>query len=186
MVYGDIGMMENNSGRNKAFFEYYFDAKNTKLGESVTVGPALHIDIPSLMPSINGNYYSVIKTNEKMQEMFDRIYKKIEEQKEQEALKTLINKIIINGPATVFIWKDGSKTVVKCMEGDKYDLYTAFCIALTKKLVGSNSKIKTILKKANVVDQNPKMATEENEKEIAEIIDRIKKGLNRQINSMKI
>ncbi len=66
-----------------------------------------------------------------------------------------LKKIIINGPATVFFWVDGTKTVVKCMEGDKYDLYTAFCIALTKKLVGSNSKIKTILKKAKLENQNP-------------------------------
>lgn len=97
-----------------------------------------------------------------------------------------VKKIVINGPATIFFWKDGSKTIVKCMKGDKYDLYTAFCIALTKKLLGSNSKIKSTLKKAEIVDQNDKTATGEVEKEIAEVIDRIKKGLNRQINSTKI
>lgn len=98
-----------------------------------------------------------------------------------------LKKIIINGPATIFFWKDGSKTIVKCMEGDKYDLYTAFCIALTKKRVGSNSKIKSILKKAEIVDQNPNMVTEEEiEKKIAEIVDRVNKSLNRQINSTKI
>ena len=64
-------------------------------------------------------------------------------------------KIIINGPATIFFWKDGAKTVVKCMEGDRNDLYNAYCIAVTKRLAGSNSKIKSILKSADIVDQTP-------------------------------
>lgn len=100
--------------------------------------------------------------------------------------RSIIKKIILNGPATIFFWKDGSKTVVKCMEGDKYDLYTAFCIAFTKKLIGSNSKIKSTLKKAEIVDQNPEMTTEEIENEIAKIIDRVNKNLNGKINSIKI
>lgn len=64
-------------------------------------------------------------------------------------------KIIINGPATIFFWKDGGKTVVKCMEGDRDDLYNAYCIAVTKRLAGSNSKIKSVLKGADIVEQTP-------------------------------
>ena len=64
-------------------------------------------------------------------------------------------KIIINGPATIFFWIDDSKTVVKCMEGDRNDLYNAYCIAVTKRLAGSNSKIKSILKSADIVEQTP-------------------------------
>lgn len=64
-------------------------------------------------------------------------------------------KIIINGPATIFFWIDGGKTVVKCMAGDRNDLYNAYCIAVTKRLAGSNSKIKSILKSADIVEQTP-------------------------------
>lgn len=56
-------------------------------------------------------------------------------------------KILVNGPATIVFWKDGTKTVVKLSEGDHYDEYTAYCIALTKKICGSNSKIKSIIKR---------------------------------------
>lgn len=62
-------------------------------------------------------------------------------------------KILVSGPATIVFWKDGTKTIVKLSEGDHYDEYTAYCIALTKKLCGSNSKIKSILKKKLVVEE---------------------------------
>lgn len=61
-------------------------------------------------------------------------------------------KILVSGPATIVFWKDGTKTVVKLSEGDHYDEYTAYCIALTKKLCGSNSKIKSILRKKLVFE----------------------------------
>ena len=32
-----------------------------------------------------------------------------------------IEKVIFNDPATIVIWADGSKTVVKCQEGDVFD-----------------------------------------------------------------
>lgn len=32
-----------------------------------------------------------------------------------------IKKVIFNDPATIILWKDGTKTVVKCQEGDTYD-----------------------------------------------------------------
>lgn len=128
------------------------------------------------------SYEEFYRRNGKIKAALDRVFNSIKLEE-----RSIIKKIILNGPATIFFWSDGTKTVVKCMESDQYDIYAAFCIALTKKLVGSNSKIKTILKKAEIVDQNPKMVTEEEiENEIAEVIDRIKKGLNQQINSMKV
>ena len=32
-----------------------------------------------------------------------------------------IKKVIYNNPATIICWEDGTKTVVKCSEGDTYD-----------------------------------------------------------------
>lgn len=55
-------------------------------------------------------------------------------------------KIIVNGPATIVFWRDGTKTVVKCAKGESWDIYNAFTAALTIKIFGSNSKIKKILK----------------------------------------
>ena len=53
-----------------------------------------------------------------------------------------IQQIIFSGPKTIVIWKDGTKTIVSCGEGDQYDRYIGFCAAVTKKMFGSTTKIK--------------------------------------------
>ena len=57
-------------------------------------------------------------------------------------------KVIFSNPATIVMWRDGTKTVVKCQEGEKFDEYTGFCIAFTKKFLDTNSKIKSIVENA--------------------------------------
>lgn len=54
-------------------------------------------------------------------------------------------KIVVNGPATIVFWQDGTKTVVKCSKYDSYDLYSAFTAALAIKIFGTNSKVKSTL-----------------------------------------
>lgn len=54
-------------------------------------------------------------------------------------------KIIYNDPATIVFWRDGTKTVVKRMEKEKFNPYTAFCAALAKKIYGSNSAVNRIV-----------------------------------------
>lgn len=50
---------------------------------------------------------------------------------------TNIEKVIFNNPATIVIWTDGTKTVVKC-EGEKFDPEKGLAMAITKKLLGNN------------------------------------------------
>lgn len=57
-----------------------------------------------------------------------------------------VDKVIFNGPATIIQWKDGSKTVVKCMEGDVYDPEKAVMMATMEKIFGSKAKLKKWLK----------------------------------------
>ena len=59
------------------------------------------------------------------------------------------NQIIFNPPATIVFWKDGTKTVVKCAEGEKFDPYTGFCYAFTEHFLGSISRIKKLCKKSS-------------------------------------
>lgn len=42
-----------------------------------------------------------------------------------------IQKVIYNNPATIVLWEDGTKTVVKCQDGETYDpeLGLLYCIA---------------------------------------------------------
>ena len=48
-----------------------------------------------------------------------------------------IKKVIFNKPATIILWEDGTKTVVKCQKGDKYDKQKGFAFALMKKIYGA-------------------------------------------------
>lgn len=46
-------------------------------------------------------------------------------------------KVIFNDPATIVFWKDGTKTVVKCMEGDTYNPEVGLAMCVCKKLYDS-------------------------------------------------
>lgn len=47
-----------------------------------------------------------------------------------------IKKVIFNEPATIVIWDDGTKTVVKCSEGDTYSEWAGLAFCICKKLMG--------------------------------------------------
>jgi hypothetical protein len=49
-----------------------------------------------------------------------------------------IKKVIYNGPATIVLWNDGTKTVVKCKEGDPYSPEAGFALAVLKRLTGND------------------------------------------------
>lgn len=49
-------------------------------------------------------------------------------------------KVIFNPPATIVFWKDGTKTVVKCMEGKEFNKWDGLAMAICKKYYGSNFK----------------------------------------------
>lgn len=57
-----------------------------------------------------------------------------------------IKKIILNNPATVIFWNDNSKTVVKCMDGEKYNPLNGIAIAFMKGMLDKKTYNK--LKKA--------------------------------------
>lgn len=48
-----------------------------------------------------------------------------------------IKKIIFNPPATVIIWGDDTKTVVKCSEDDKFNPEIGVAMCYMKKIYGS-------------------------------------------------
>lgn len=54
-------------------------------------------------------------------------------------------KIIYNPPATIVLWADGTKTVVKCSAEDEYNEYYGFLCALSKKMFGTNSHLKKLI-----------------------------------------
>lgn len=48
-------------------------------------------------------------------------------------------KVIFNNPATILIWRNGDKTIVKTMKEDKYDPIVGFLMAYFKYKSGLNS-----------------------------------------------
>lgn len=51
-----------------------------------------------------------------------------------------IKDVKFNGPATIVFWEDGTKTVVKCQEGDTFDPEKGVAMAIVKKVHGDRSR----------------------------------------------
>jgi hypothetical protein len=58
-----------------------------------------------------------------------------------------ISKVIFNNPATIVIWADGTKTVVKCQEGDVYSKETGLALCIAKKALGNKGNFNDIFHK---------------------------------------
>lgn len=50
-----------------------------------------------------------------------------------------IKDVIFNPPATIVLWEDGTKTVVKCGENDSYDPEKGLAMCISKKVLGNKS-----------------------------------------------
>lgn len=59
-----------------------------------------------------------------------------------------IKDIIINDPATIILWKDGTNTIVKCQPVDTFDPEKGIAMAILKKLYGNSGFYKDIFEPA--------------------------------------
>lgn len=57
-----------------------------------------------------------------------------------------VKNVIFSGNKTIVLWSDGTKTIVTCGADDIFDPYAGFCAAVTKKVFGTTSIVKRILK----------------------------------------
>lgn len=76
---------------------------------------------------------------DQMFEMFEAFYGV----KRKENTMMTPDRVIFNGPATIAFWPDGTKTVVKCAEGDDviFDRKTAIMWCFMKKMFGTTSHV---------------------------------------------
>ena len=68
----------------------------------------------------------------------------------KEAVKIMrdsIKKIIFNDPATIIIWGNGDKTIVKCGEGETYDPEKGMAMAIAKHFLGDKGNYYETFKK---------------------------------------
>ena len=70
-----------------------------------------------------------------------------------------IKNVIFNDPATIVFWEDGTKTVVKCQDGDEFDPEKGLAMSIAKKAYGNKgnycNKLKKWLPKEEPVGTNP-------------------------------
>jgi len=62
----------------------------------------------------------------------------------------VVDRIVVNGNATIVFWGDNTKTIVKKSDDDEYDLHHAFCAALAKKVYSHNSSVKKMIARLTV------------------------------------
>ena len=58
-----------------------------------------------------------------------------------------IKNVIFNDPATIVFWTDGTKTVVKCQEGDIFDPEKGLTMAIAKKAYSNKGSYCNVIKK---------------------------------------
>lgn len=58
-----------------------------------------------------------------------------------------IRKVIFSNPATIVLWSDGTKTVVKCGPDDIFDKEKGLAMAIVKKMAGNDSRFHKVFKK---------------------------------------
>lgn len=58
----------------------------------------------------------------------------------RQGTKLKAKQVIFNPPATVVLWADGTKTVVKCDPEDEYDQMTGVALCYMKKALGNTSR----------------------------------------------
>ena len=65
----------------------------------------------------------------------------------QKIMRNSIKKIIFNDPATIIIWGNGDKTIVKCGEGEFYDPEKGMAMAIAKHFLGDKGNYYKTFKK---------------------------------------
>lgn len=58
-----------------------------------------------------------------------------------------IDRVYFNDPVTVVLWKDGTKTIVRCQEGDTYSAETGLALCFAKKALGNKGNFNDVFKK---------------------------------------
>lgn len=58
-----------------------------------------------------------------------------------------ITNVHFNEPMTIVIWNDGTKTIVKCQEGDTYSKETGLALCIAKKALGNMPNFNNVFKK---------------------------------------
>ena len=82
--------------------------------------------------------HSKVAENIRLKQELDNFKKKRDIPSAYPGSTFVIDKVLFNPPATIVFWLDGTKTVVKCKEGEEFSEWAGIALCLAKKLYGPN------------------------------------------------
>lgn len=88
-------------------------------------------------------YYVPLSIND---EIFQGINEDIELDKKMRKRLT-VERVIFNPPATIVLWEDGTKTVVKCSEDDDYSREMGLALCYMKKALGNKGNYNNVFRR---------------------------------------
>lgn len=94
-------------------------------------------------PTVTESFYApseidgIMRSSLEARNAFSELMNKLIIYSNKKRMHDLIEKVIFNNPATIVIWADGTKTIVKS-EGEKFDPEKGLAMAISKKLLGDN------------------------------------------------
>lgn len=149
----------------------FFNAKDL-----VKVGHVVHEDEITMGLRSGKTYLTQIGRCKNKDNGFDSIIYQMEKKRKfaergtDEMKNVDVKKIIFSGPKTIVLWNDGTKTIVSMSKDEtNFDPEAAFCAAYTKKMFGTNSKIKRIIKEKSNIEQHQRIVEEKLKEELAKI-----------------
>lgn len=105
------------------------------------------VDVDSMYPKLSDSILRYCKEDWKSTM---ELYKRLEEEK-----KNTIKKVIFHDPATIIYWEDGTKTVVKVQNGEKFDPEKGMAMAICKKTHGNDGSYYEAFKKFLPKEEKP-------------------------------
>lgn len=117
------------------------------------------------VPNGSSKCWDELKTNYALTDI-ELISKKNSKEAYNKRIFSEIKDIIINDPATIILWKDGIKTIVKCQPVDTFDPEKGIAMAILKKLYGNSGFYKDIFEPA-IEKYELKKSLEKSKKHVA-------------------
>lgn len=151
--------------------ETQFNAKNL-----VKVGHVAHEGEIAMGPRSGKTHLTQIGKFTNKDNGFDSVIYEMKKQRKfaergtDEMKNVEVKKIIFNNFKTIVFWNDGTKTIVSMSQEERnFDPEDAFRAAYTKKMFGTNSKIKRVIKEKSNIEQHQRIVEEKLKEEMGKI-----------------
>ena len=106
-----------------------------------------HDELAYVLDQVKRNYNLEVKNYIKAYELDLSLYPYFKLNTTNTTKLPEIKDVIFNEPATIILWADGTKTVVKCQEGESYDPEKGMAMAISKKALGNKGNYCEVFKK---------------------------------------